>query len=91
MKGTLKRVIAIIALVCMALFSVSLVLYLLDKTLFNGAIGVCALFFGGVGIALFFVLKLSRDNTEEIINQAKLDEDDESETENKEDNSDEKN
>ena len=75
MNGKLRRVIAIIALVFMAIFSVSLVLYLLDKTLFNGAIGIFTLFFGGVGIALFVVLKLSRDNIQEIIDKAKLDED----------------
>ena len=59
----------------MAIFSVSLIAYLCDKTLFNGAIGIFTLFFGGVGIALFVVLKLSRDNTQEIIDKAKLDED----------------
>lgn len=65
----------------MAIFSVSLVLYLLDKTLFNGAIGIFTLFFGGVGFALFFVLKLSRDNTQDIIDKAKLDEDEPSQDE----------
>ena len=59
MNEKLKRVIAIIALVFIGIFSVAFVAYLLNATLFNGAIGYCALFFGGVGIALYFVLWIS--------------------------------
>ncbi len=60
MDKKLKRIIAIVALVFMALFSVSLILTFYDRTLFNGAIGFCALFTGGIGLALFGVIKLSR-------------------------------
>ena len=59
-----KRILAIVALVFIGLFTVSFVAFLVDKTLFNGAIGFFALFTGGVGLALFFVIKLSRDNTD---------------------------
>ena len=74
----------------MAIFSVSFVLYLLDNTMLNGAIGICTMFFGGFGIALFAVLKLSRDNTEQIMQDAKLD-DDESTDETSEKKQDEEN
>ena len=73
MNKKLKRVIAIIALVSMALFSVAFVLYLFDNTMLNGGMGAFALFFGGLGLALFFVLKLSRDNTDQIVEQATSD------------------
>ncbi len=59
MNEKLKRVIAIIALVFVGVFSIALVAYLFDSTLFNGAIGVCALFFGAVGLALYAVLWIS--------------------------------
>ena len=59
MSEKVKRIIAIIALVCMGLFSIAFVAYLLNKTLFNGAIGFCALFFGAIGIALYLVLWIS--------------------------------
>ena len=62
MSKKLKRIIAIIALVFMAVFTVSLVAYLVDKTLLNGAIGFLTLFSGGIGIALFLVIWMSRDN-----------------------------
>lgn len=65
MKPKLRRIIAIIALVFVGLFSVTLIAYLADKTLFNGAIGYFALACGAVGLALFFVLKLSKDYSEE--------------------------
>ena len=54
MSKKLKRIIAIIALVFMAVFTVSLVAYLVDKTLLNGAIGFLTLFSG--------VIWMSRDN-----------------------------
>lgn len=65
MNKRLKRIIAIIALVAMGLFSVSFVAFLIDKTLFNGGIGAFALFFGALGLALWFVLYLSRDKYED--------------------------
>ena len=70
MNKKLRRVIAIIALVSMALFSVSFILYLADNAMLNGGMGAFALFFGGLGIALFVVLKLSRDNTDQIVEDA---------------------
>lgn len=61
-----KRIIAIIALVFLAVFTVSFVVFLFDRTLLNGAIGFLALFSGGIGLALFLVIRLSRDNTDDI-------------------------
>ena len=69
MSKKLKRIIAIIALVAMGIFSVSFVMFLLDKEMFNGSIGLFALFFGALGISLWFVLYLSRDKYEEIMNE----------------------
>ena len=46
----------------MAVFTVSLVAYFVDKTLLNGAIGFLTLFSGGIGLALFLVIWMSRDN-----------------------------
>ncbi len=71
MDKKLKRVIAIIALVFVGIFSVSFVAYLLDQTLLNGAIGLLAAISGGTGLALFLVIKLSRDNTDEIVDEVK--------------------
>ena len=62
MSKKLRRIIAIIALVFMAVFTVSLVAYFVDKTLLNGAIGFLTLFSGGIGLALFLVIWMSRDN-----------------------------
>lgn len=65
MSKRLKRIIAIIALVFVGVFTASLVAFLADRTLFNGAIGFLALFSGGIGLALFLTIKLSRDYSEE--------------------------
>lgn len=61
MNKKLRRVIAIIALVFMAIFSVSLVAYFVDRTLLSGMIGIITLFSGGIGLALFLVVWMSRD------------------------------
>ena len=65
MNPKLKRVIAIIALVFVGLFTVSFVAFLVNKQLFNGALGYFAGGCGAVGLALFFVIKLSREYPEE--------------------------
>ena len=54
------RIIAIIALVLISVFSVTFVMYLADKTLFNGAIGYIAAWNGGIGLLLSVFLWLSR-------------------------------
>lgn len=92
MNEKVKRVIAIIALVCMGLFSVAFVAYLLNKSLFNGAIGFCALFFGAVGVALYLVLWIStrgernqrfEPSDDDCESDEKSEENDESSSENK--------
>lgn len=59
MNKKFVKVLAIIALVFVALFSVALVLTLLDKTMFNGAIGYFTLVCGVVGVGLFFVVRVN--------------------------------
>lgn len=54
------RIIAIIALALMGIFTVALILYLFDKTLLNGAIGALAAWSGGIGFLLCVFLWLSR-------------------------------
>lgn len=60
MNDRLKRVIAIIALILLGIFSVSFIIYLFDNTLLNGAIGDIAIWSGGFGLLLFIVLWISR-------------------------------
>lgn len=59
MNKRFVKVLAVIALIFIVLFSVALVLTLLDKTMFNGAIGYFALVSGVVGIGLFFVVRIN--------------------------------
>lgn len=60
MSKKLKKAVAITALVFVGIFTVSFVAFLVDRTLLNGAIGFLAMFSGGIGLALFLVVKLSR-------------------------------
>lgn len=65
MSKKFKRILASIALVFALLFTASLIAFFYDRTLFHGAIGMCAMFCGGITLALFFVIKLSRDYSED--------------------------
>ncbi len=56
MNKKLRKAVAIISLVFMGLFVVSLVLCLIDIGMLNGSIGFVALLTGFIGISLFFVL-----------------------------------
>ena len=60
MGNKLKRVVAIIALVFMLTFTVTLILYIFDKTMLNGAVGDLALWSGAFGLLLALVLWISR-------------------------------
>ncbi|MBR6773642.1 MAG: hypothetical protein IKM16_03135 [Clostridia bacterium] len=51
------RILAIIALVFVGIFSVSFVLYLLDKDMLGGAVALITLISGGVGFFLFLTVK----------------------------------
>lgn len=51
------RILAIIALVFVGIFSVSFVLYLLDKDMLGGAVALITLISGGVGFFLFLMVK----------------------------------
>lgn len=72
MDPKLKRIIAIVALVFVGLFTVSFVAFLVNKQLFNGALGYFAGGCGAVGLALFFVIRLSREYPEEESELKKL-------------------
>ena len=65
MSKKLKKAVAITALVFVGIFTVSFVVFLFDRTLLNGAIGLLAMFSGGIGLALFLVVKLSRGGDED--------------------------
>lgn len=54
---------AIVSLIFMALFSVALILSLVNPKMFNGSIGYIALFTGFIGLSVFFVIKLSDKST----------------------------
>ena len=59
MNEKLKRVVAIIALILILVFTVSFILYLFDKTLLNDGIGGLAMWSGAFGALLAVVLWLS--------------------------------
>lgn len=60
MNNKLKRVVAIIALILISVFTVTFILYIFDKTMLNGAIGDLALWSGAFGLLLVLVLWISR-------------------------------
>lgn len=60
MNDKLKRAVAIIALVFIGIFTVSLIMYLIDSTILNGAIGDLTIWSGGIGLLLWLVLYISR-------------------------------
>lgn len=64
MSKKLKQIVAIIALIFMGIFTVSFILWLINSNFLNGQIGFLTLFSGGIGIALFFVIKFSKDYSE---------------------------
>ncbi len=59
MNKKLKKAMAIVALIFMAIFTVSLVLCLALPTALNHGFGYITLFTGFVGISVFVVIKLS--------------------------------
>ena len=71
MNPKLKRIIAIIALVFVGLFTASFIAFLVNKQLFNGALGYFAGGCGAVGLALFFVIRLSREYPERGVPNSK--------------------
>lgn len=60
MNDKLKRLVAIIALVLIGIFTVTLVMYLIDKNMFNGGIGGIALWSGAFGLLFAAVLWVAR-------------------------------
>jgi hypothetical protein len=78
------RILAIIALVFVGIFSVSFVLYLLDKDMLGGAVALVTLISGGVGFFLFLMVKFmakkqAPDVVEESDNESEEDENAENE------------
>lgn len=63
-KKKTRRVLAVIALVFMAVFSVTLVIVFVSPTLLNGAFGYMALISGLLGIGIFLLLRyVIKDDT----------------------------
>lgn len=58
MNKTLRKILAIIALVMMLLFIASLMAYLIDKTLLNSSIGLIVIFTFCIAIGLYLVIVL---------------------------------
>lgn len=58
MKKKTLRILAIVALVFMGLFTACFIAWCFNRALFNGAIGYAAIFTGGIGIGLFVVIQL---------------------------------
>lgn len=52
-----RRILAVIALVFMAIFSVTLVMTFVSPGMWNGAVGYMALISGLLGIGLFLVIR----------------------------------
>lgn len=64
------RILAIIALVFVGIFSVSFVLYLLDKDMLGGAVALITLISGGVGFFLFLMVKfLARKQSPDVVEE----------------------
>lgn len=80
MNKTFRKVIAIIALVSVAIFSISFIFTLSGSKLLNGQMGFVSLFFGLLGLALFFVVRFSpirggeENNPEKIADKDKTNE-----------------
>ena len=66
------RILAIIALVFVGIFSVSFVLYLLDKDMLGGAVALITLISGGVGFFLFLMVKfMARKQSPDVVEEGK--------------------
>ena len=63
MNRKFRKAMAIVSLIFMALFTVALILSLVNPKMFNGSIGYIALFTGFIGLSVFFVIKLSDKST----------------------------
>ena len=64
------RILAIIALVFVGIFSVSFVLYLLDKDMLGGAVALITLISGGVGFFLFLMVKfMARKQSPDVVEE----------------------
>ena len=59
MNPKMRRIIAIIALVFVGIFTISFTLMLYNRDLLDGSITHIALFSGAVGLALFLTLKFA--------------------------------
>ena len=72
------RILAIIALVFVGIFSVSFVLYLLDKDMLGGAVALITLISGGVGFFLFLMVKfMARKQSPDVVEEGEDEEDEE--------------
>ncbi len=65
MSKKLRQIVAIIALCFMLLFLASFMAYLINKELFNGTIGMVAIFFGVFTLAMYLVIVFDNKYGEE--------------------------
>lgn len=56
MSKKLRQIVAIISLILMVVFLASFTAYLIDSTMFNGAIGFLAIFSGAFMFSLYLVI-----------------------------------
>ena len=80
------RILAIIALVFVGIFSVSFVLYLLDKDMLGGAVALVTLISGGVGFFLFLMVKfMAKKQAPDIVEESDNESEEDEKTENEQD------
>ena len=80
------RILAIIALVFVGIFSVSFVLYLLDKDMLGGAVALVTLISGGVGFFLFLMVKfMAKKQAPDVVEESDNESEGDEKTENEQD------
>jgi hypothetical protein len=80
------RILAIIALVFVGIFSVSFVLYLLDKDMLGGAVALVTLISGGVGFFLFLMVKfMAKKQAPDVVEESDNESEEDEKTENEQD------
>ena len=86
MSEKVIRILAIIALVFVGIFSVSFVLYLLDKDMLGGAVALVTLISGGVGFFLFLMVKfMAKKQAPDVVEESDNESEEDEKTENEQD------
>jgi hypothetical protein len=86
MSEEVIRILTIIALVFVGIFSVSFVLYLLDKDMLGGAVALVTLISGGVGFFLFLMVKfMAKKQAPDVVEESDNESEEDEKTENEQD------